>query len=775
MLLINLQDKFNELKKAIINMPFSDVQFPESFKTEYEQYISTTNPNGYSSIEWSNFSAKINTTSGKVIFLTNFWFYIAAELSTYLDGLSAHKRIFREIFAGDDLKEVALSLKEQLTQEHESRIKHYFMINGLNDEEYQNFLQFLTDYTSWGGGKSIDRNDYYVSPLLQAGNLLAETQSAIAEIAKQFSEFKPLKNKFIPIFQSSKKPSSLKNYSKPVKTIASNNIISKFIFDTIKFLISNNIEQPLFSYLIRKHGEVDEPYNCNLEYAGYRLTSMFKVSKSLLSPEKLESGGKPRFILEPLQINSDSLFYYLSTEWTNGRDSRLDICNFIEIFNSIYDVYKISIDDGYYVLTIQSNLTNSTRLPKPFLLLAGISGTGKTRFIREQARSTGSLNETYCLTSVRPDWHEPSDILGYISRLNGAPEFVTTEVLQFIAKAWRALIDANLDLKYEDTDGKLIVAGELSQLDEIPPYWLCLDEMNLAPVEQYFADYLSILETREWSWDGDAFDYSCDPLLSASVINQVLSPDTLRKNLGFAEPQYDAQWALFCKYGMGIPFNLIVAGTVNMDETTHGFSRKVIDRALTFDFGEFFPNNFDDFFAPKIHNKTLSYPIHSQATIDNLQDIDSDGLRSIAFLTEINNILSDTPFELAYRALNELLLAVISAQPQDETELQAIWDDFLMCKVLPRIDGDRDKLSVIENANDSTTPETLLDKLSKLLESELAEIWSEPEDSDKARPDLYRQNIGKTDKVIRIACRSRKKIEWMKARLDRSGFTSFWP
>ncbi|MFC3333481.1 hypothetical protein ACFOEM_13740 [Paenalcaligenes hominis] len=47
-------------------------------------------------------------------------------------------------------------------------------------------------------------------------------------------------------------------------------------------------------------------------------------------------------------------------------------------------------------------------------------------------------------------------------------------------------------------------------------------------------------------------------------------------------------WDLFLQEGIGIPFNLIVAGTVNMDETTHGFSRKVIDRALSFDFGDFF-------------------------------------------------------------------------------------------------------------------------------------------------------------------------------------------
>lgn len=223
-----------------------------------------------------------------------------------------------------------------------------------------------------------------------------------------------------------------------------------------------------------------------------------------------------------------------------------------------------------------------TYLSKPFLLLAGISGTGKTRFVREQAKATGSVSENYCLTPVRPDWHEPSDILSYISRLSGSgnAKYVTTEVLQFIAKAWRAIIDANLKLDDNNTDAKLMVSGENSQLDNVLPYWLCLDEMNLAPVEQYFADYLSVLETREWQWQGDDFDYCCDPLLTAATIQQLddEAKTKLRDDLDFSEDKYDVVWALFCTHGLSIPFNLIVAGTINMDETTHGFSRKVIDR-----------------------------------------------------------------------------------------------------------------------------------------------------------------------------------------------------
>lgn len=417
-------------------------------------------------------------------------------------------------------------------------------------------------------------------------------------------------------------------------------------------------------------------------------------------------------------------------------------------------------------------------LSKPFLLLAGISGTGKTRFVREQAKASGSLDETYCLVSVRPDWHEPSDLLGYISRLNGAAEYITTDVLQFIAKAWCAIADSNLTVgmqESEDQGKRLVVAGERDALDEVLPYWLCLDEMNLAPVEQYFADYLSVLETREWSWTGDSFTYSCDALLKPATIKEVAGKEKLREALGFDDAQYDELWADICQYGLGIPFNLLVAGTVNMDETTHGFSRKVIDRALSFDFGAFFPNDYNDFFTPTSCNKRLSYPIWSNASKADLADtFDADGTKTVAFLSAVNAVLKNTPFELAFRALNELLLAVASNQPQDDLTLKAVWDDFMMCKVLPRIEGDTDKLTTSDG-------KALLVELNTVLAAQLAPIWlASDTDETNQRPDLYREKIvadGATEeeKVLRIPCRSKAKLQWMSERLASATFTSFWP
>lgn len=426
-----------------------------------------------------------------------------------------------------------------------------------------------------------------------------------------------------------------------------------------------------------------------------------------------------------------------------------------------------NINQNDLIFDLALNIENiiKIRISKPFILLAGISGTGKTRFIREQAEQSESIDQTYQLVPVRPDWHEPSDLLGYVSRLNTPPQYVATDVLKFIVKAWQAILKAGFSF-----DGKKLI-GNKSDLDIVAPFWLCLDEMNLAPVEQYFADYLSISETRKWSHFNDDIEYSCDALLNASVVNEVSG--SLRAGLGLSDLGNDLLWSHFTKFGISLPFNLIVAGTVNMDETTHGFSRKVLDRALSFDFGEFFPNNFDTFFEPDTQNLTLSYPIWSDGrnlvALSNTFDV--DGTKSISFLKAINAPLDQSPFKLAFRALNELLLAVICLQPKTELELMAVWDDFVMCKVLPKIEGDHEKLAV--NIGTNSEQSTILSELKKVLTEQMGLIWD-----GEQRPDFYRKNIiaDSADlNTIKIECRSNKKLSWMMQRLSSASFTSFWP
>lgn len=400
------------------------------------------------------------------------------------------------------------------------------------------------------------------------------------------------------------KDTVLNSYSKKQRYISEDDVLSVFVeLDDISVLgAKKDLENGVFrvSYL-------NEEFECT--------SSSINEWQTVLKRFGKRNSGKTRFA-------------FLTCGGINKQQDELEAV--VDILNS-YGVTALIVKPSQKPISIKLYLRKDKSnqpfslakrsLSKPFLLLAGISGTGKTRFVREQAKSSGQFDETYCLTSVRPDWHEPSDLLGYISRLNGTAEYITTDVLQFIAKAWRAIADSGLTVEVQeskDQGKRLVVAGERDGLDKVLPYWLCLDEMNLAPVEQYFADYLSVLETREWGWEDDSFIYSSDALLKPTAIEQVADKEKLRDELGFDDAQYDKLWAHICQYGLGIPFNLLVAGTVNMDETTHGFSRKVIDRALSFDFGVFFPNDYNDFFIPINCNKRLSYPIWSNASKTDL-------------------------------------------------------------------------------------------------------------------------------------------------------------
>lgn len=534
-----------------------------------------------------------------------------------------------------------------------------------------------------------------------------------------------------------------KSHIKFITPIIEDEVASSFAISVLRFLWD-------FDHLDNiKHliTENDDTKYLSLELDGHKLTSIFRSSSTLLSEKELTSGTKIRFTPNP-QFKLQDKFLYTSTQWTAGQNQRLDIDNLKFIIEKSYGNFEIKIENGKYSLSPKPFITTSvckdgSSIPKPFLLLAGISGTGKSRFVKKQAEQSNADGSNFCLIPVRPDWHEPSDLLGYVSRINGE-QYVSSPFLKFLVKAWvEACASANTD---EIT---------LKPLENITAYWACLDEMNLAPVEQYFADYLAVLETREWTDDGK---YKCNALVHPAKLLKTGNLTDLRVELGLKD--HDGLWDYFKTHGIPIPPNLIVAGTVNMDETTHGFSRKVIDRAFTIDFGAFFPNEFDEIFEPQSQPKSLTFSRYSQANRDDLANVaaDTDGSKSIAFLKEVNDCLKTTPFELAYRALNELLLAVKCFAPKDDVELSAVWDDFLMTKLLPRIEGDSEKLNF-----DGTN--SLLTKLQSKVKEKLSLTGQ--------RPDLLRTST--TGGVINIEIRSIQKLEWMQDRLVKNNFTSFWP
>lgn len=325
---------------------------------------------------------------------------------------------------------------------------------------------------------------------------------------------------------------------------------------------------------------------------------------------------------------------------------------------------------------------------KPFLLLAGISGTGKSRIVKQMAfescpdipalRSDKTAPGNYELIEVKPNWHDSSELLGYESEIGG-PHYVVTPFVRFLVKAMR----------YPDV-----------------PFFVCMDEMNLAPVEQYFAEFLSVLESRKLLSDGTI---TSEPLIKADIFSKYA--DQLHRDLDITDTEtYKAVYDQLKNDGLRLPSNLIVVGTVNMDETTHQFSRKVIDRAMTIEmniedaetpFKNFFEGGdalhyYDnpqpkDLFLPKVVQASEALSILSVEDASYLKE-NVPGL-----LHSLNSALNGTPFKIAYRVQNELILYFFSLREEnpDETAealLAQAMDAILMMKVLPRIEGDEDLL-----------------------------------------------------------------------------------
>ena len=325
---------------------------------------------------------------------------------------------------------------------------------------------------------------------------------------------------------------------------------------------------------------------------------------------------------------------------------------------------------------------------KPFLLLAGISGTGKSRIVKQMAfescpdipalRSDKTAPGNYELIEVKPNWHDSSELLGYESEIGG-PHYVVTPFVRFLVKSMR----------YPDV-----------------PFFVCMDEMNLAPVEQYFAEFLSVLESRKLLSDGTI---TSEPLIKADIFSKYA--DQLHRDLDITDTEtYKAVYDRLKNDGLRLPSNLIVVGTVNMDETTHQFSRKVIDRAMTIEMNiEDAETPFKNFFEggdalhyydnPQPKDLFLPKVVQASEALSILDAEDASYLKENVprLLHSLNSALNGTPFKIAYRVQNELILYFFSLREENPDEaaealLAQAMDAILMMKVLPRIEGDEDLL-----------------------------------------------------------------------------------
>lgn len=578
-------------------------------------------------MEYHKYSAVLQTKGNQKgvlnIFMPNQWFYIASYFTELYNELMKYKTYALSVTSKERLKNLD---KSQLNAAEKETLQKL----DLDDMSKRYLESFMTDYGWWSGAKTIDRGDFYVSPILAFARLVNASQSYIADLCA-FMADKP---------------------------------------ELVKAILEGVDKYEM------KDGESEQ--------------------------------------VPP-------------SEATSRFDSR----------------------DYAYMSAIKT---------KPFIILGGFSGTGKSLMVKSLAFATcpcdGVLNTSetspgnYLLVSVKPNWHDATDITGFRSSVNR--NYYVTDFMRFLVKA---------------------------KLHPAVPFFVCLDEMNLAPVEEYFADFLSVIESRKRKKDGtivtDAIvpasvfaDKDYDPSfdifeklgLEAIDCPAKVIPYSLDENVK-VDKSYEHQDIvdeLKCE-GLTIPQNVIIIGTVNMDDTTNSFSRKVIDRAMTFEtvVNKFDVSYFDEDVAlgyvehPRKGELFISDEVRATEMMEEGRFLlsEEDKEKIIGFINDINADLEGTPFKISYRILNETILLYRAKQKIAEmmekdgwekgvefnTALNRVFDDILMQKVLPRIEGDYDKCHA---------------GLDALLDSAKKHEWNQ----------------------------SAEKIEFMRKRFgnDKSGFTSFW-
>ncbi|MBP7509808.1 MAG: AAA family ATPase [Prolixibacteraceae bacterium] len=292
---------------------------------------------------------------------------------------------------------------------------------------------------------------------------------------------------------------------------------------------------------------------------------------------------------------------------------------------------------------------------KPFVILTGISGTGKTKIAQIFAEyicqddTPEERLKRIAFVSVRPDWMDNRGLLGYYNLL---------------------------DEKYHTT----VVTEMLLEAAQNPdkPYFIILDEMNLAKVEQYFSDFLSIMESRTPSNpNGESIHLHHEEDVDAAKKTRLRIPGKLN-----------------------IPPNVFFTGTVNVDESTYMFSPKVLDRANVIEFNDVNIASYSrgysesEGFVLKESNiiKKLmpaddGSPFCSRADYEQTkEDVDN-------FFKKMLISLSPHNLHFGYRVINEISRFVINAKEEiDKLDIDDVLDIQMLQKILPKFHGSQAKL-----------------------------------------------------------------------------------
>ena len=323
--------------------------------------------------------------------------------------------------------------------------------------------------------------------------------------------------------------------------------------------------------------------------------------------------------------------------------------------DELFHDFAVAVEASGLHFPAGSNLVRSflsSLLAKPFAILTGLAGSGKTQLAMRLGEWFGTDEHgrhRHVVVPVRPDWTGPESIFGYEDALrtsaSRAPVWFVPEAFEFVLRA------AN---------------------DPEHPYLLILDEMNLAHVERYFSDFLSGVESRR-------------PVLPDLVFDQPSRQWVLR--------DVEAQ-------RLPLPRNLFVVGTVNVDETTYMFSPKVLDRAFTFEFRVTADELEAELRRPTAAPAGEDQRVRAFASLAERDDWQQEHPHPaqdeiVSTLREAHTILAGANQEFGHRTLYEVLRFCAFFAATGDADVHTALDLAMMQKVLPKVHGSRRRVEPV--------------------------------------------------------------------------------
>lgn len=451
--------------------------------------------------------------------------------------------------------------------------------------------------------------------------------------------------------------------------------------------------------------ELIETLDADIEFKQQKLHSFKKIEAEMnhkINRLKKYVSEKALFLKTFEFVDEEDLEHFLlesksQSERVDGVSFRDDLGENYKQAVSYIQAHLVENDILYSRHIIENYIT--LLRTKDLIILAGDSGSGKTNLVKSFASAVGGKS---IIIPVKPNWTSSEDLLGYYNPLER--KYLATPFLE-------ALLEA--------------------QRNPETPYFICLDEMNLARVEYYFAEFLSKLESRDEEPEITLYadDESAHVLSELKAVVEIIQAGKekygqdgvvnfiellkdeelnshLRLAFGFSDKnsmiKYHSEIRRMLSAVMTMPSsftmppNVHIIGTVNIDETTHYLSPKILDRAHIMRFDSPLLSNWDEILQEVEQygfgdtSKPLLFEIEALGIRKNYPKFERDNAFCQLFIDLNKEFFDKLGVEFGMRTIRQGLHYISLFDDVNDDYSQSI-NNFLLHKVLPKFTFDGNK------------------------------------------------------------------------------------